>query len=512
MSGKHDACRSAGLAAALLVGAALSVAGCSEDDPGRSDEGGASAPLSARPSSLVMAAGDSVPEELRALDSAFVGDLDAMIERRVIRFLLVYSSMLYFFDGVEQKGVSYELAQQFEAFINERYGNGRKIHVLVIPMARDQLMRALAEGYGDVAAANLTITPGRLAEVDFSDPLLSDVREILVTGPSAPEIRTLDDLAGQTIHVRQSSSYYEHLLKLNETFRAAGKDTVELTLMSDYLEDDELIEMVNAKLIPMIVVDNHAAEFWAQIFDDITLHPDIAVNEGGQIAWAFRKNSPELATAINEFVKSHRKGTLMGNIVLKRYLRNTDWVEGALEQEHVERFEGMADLFQKYADEYAFDWLMVAAQGYQESRLDQSMRSRAGAIGVMQLLPSTAASVGIPDIYDVENNIHAGVKYLREIRENYFSDEQIDPVDRGLFAFAAYNAGPTRISRLRRKAADMGLDPNVWFDNVEMVVAREVGLEPVRYVSNIFKYYVAYRLVRDRMMLQQQAREEFETG
>jgi membrane-bound lytic murein transglycosylase MltF len=474
---------------------------------------GADSPLSAQPSSLVMAAGDSFPQELRSLDSVFVGDLDGMVERKVIRFLLVYSNMLYFLDGPDQKGVSYEMAQQFEKFINERLGKSKpRVHVLVIPMARDQLIRALAEGYGDVAAANLTITPGRLAEVDFSDSFLNDVREIVVTGPDSPELLTVADLAGQVVHVRKSSSYYEHLVALSDSLVAVGMEPITLELMSDYLEDDDLLEMVNAGLIPIVVVDNHMAEFWAQIFDELTLHQDIAINEGGQIAWAFRQDSPELEAAINEFVRSHRRGTLMGNILLKRYLRDANWVEGALQQDHVERFQGMSDLFEKYADEYEFDWLMVAAQGYQESRLDQGARSRAGAIGVMQLLQSTANSVGIPEIYDVENNIHAGVKYLRLLRDQYFDDPGIDAMNRGLFAFAAYNAGPTRISRLRRQAESMGLDPNVWFDNVEMVVAREVGREPVQYVSNIYKYYVAYRLIADRIRLQDEAREAFETG
>jgi membrane-bound lytic murein transglycosylase MltF len=518
MRRRRTTSKRAAITAAATVALVTSLAACSSgpadesaDDGSGADPSGSS--LSAQPSSLVMAASDSFPQELRALDSVFTGDLDGMVERRVIRFLLVYSNMLYFLDGPVQKGVSYDLAQEFEKFINERMGTGRqKVHVLVIPVARDQLIPALAEGYGDVAAANLTITPGRLADVDFSDPFLRDVREIVVTGPRSPELAGLADLAGQTIHGRQSSSYYEHLLRFNDSLRAAGAEPVKLQIMSDYLEDDELLEMVNAGLIPIVVVDNHMAEFWAQIFDDLTLHQDIAINEGGQIAWAFRKDSPQLQAAINEFVKSHRKGTLKGNILLKRYLRNADWVKGALRDDHVERFKGMADLFQKYAGQYEFDWLMVAAQGYQESRLDQSLRSKAGAIGVMQLLQSTANSVGIPNIYDVENNIHAGVKYLRLIRDQYFDDPGLDDMNRGLFAFAAYNAGPTRISRLRRKADSMGLDSNVWFDNVEMVVAREVGREPVQYVSNIFKYYVAYRLIADRITLQEEAREDFETG
>jgi membrane-bound lytic murein transglycosylase MltF len=202
----------------------------------------------------------------------------------------------------------------------------------------------------------------------------------------------------------------------------------------------------------------------------------------------------------------------MGNILHKRYLRSTDWVENAYGPLDVERFKGLSQLFEKYASTYDFDWLMIAAQAYQESRLDHSQVSPAGAVGVMQLLPSTARSVGIEDIEDLESNIHAGVKYLRLLRDRYFDDAELDPVNRGLFAFAAYNAGPTRISRLRREAAELGLDPNVWFDNVEVIVAREVGREPVQYVSNIYKYYVAYRLIADKLALGEQAREALSTS
>jgi membrane-bound lytic murein transglycosylase MltF len=236
------------------------------------------------------------------------------------------------------------------------------------------------------------------------------------------------------------------------------------------------------------------------------------VNRGGRVGWAFRKNSPELRAVVNEFVKRHRRGTLMGNILHKRYLRSTDWVKNVYDAEHMERFRGLRPLFEKYAGTYDFDWLLIAAQAYQESRLDQSVRSRAGAIGVMQLLPSTASYVGIGDIEVIENNIHAGVKYLRLLRDRYFDDAELDALNRGLFAFAAYNAGPTRISRLRRRAGDLGLDPHVWFDNVEVVVAREVGREPVQYVSNIYKYYIAYRLIAEKLQLEKQAREEFSTG
>jgi membrane-bound lytic murein transglycosylase MltF len=257
------------------------------------------------------------------------------------------------------------------------------------------------------------------------------------------------------------------------------------------------------------VVDSHKADFWNQVFDNITVHKNLAVNRGGHIAWAMRKNSPKLKALVNEFIKSHKVGTLHGNILIKRYLKDASYVKDALSSKDRQRFESMVKIFHKYAGQYGFDFLMVAAQGYQESRLDQSVRSKAGAVGVMQLLPTTAKdpNVGIPDIEKLESNIHAGTKYLRFLLDRYFKDAPMTELNKWLFAFAAYNAGPARIAQLREKAPDMGLDPNRWFGHVEVVAAKTVGREPVDYVSNIYKYYVAYRTIIEQSMLKDQLQQ-----
>ena len=433
------------------------------------------------------------------LQVPYFGDLDAMIERDAIRALVPMSKTFYFLDGAQQRGISYEGMQMFEAWINERLERGHlEVHVVMIPVARDELISGLIEGHGDIALGNITITPTRRELVDFSDPFLTDVAELVVTGPQSPELSSVDDLSGQEIIVRASSSYYESLQRLNARFRAEGREEIELTLASEVFEDEDLLEMLNAGLIPIVIVDSHKAQFWAQIFTDLVVHDDIAVATGGHIGWAFRKESPQLAASINEFVVDHKKGTLLGNMAFNRYLRDTDWAESALNNEGRERFESLIGLFQTYGERYDLEWLLIAAQGYQESRLDQSMVSPAGAIGVMQLLPSTAAgpNIGLPNIEDVEENIHAGTKYLRWIYDRYFADTaNMTVLDKGLFSFAAYNAGPARVARLRGKAEDMGLDPNVWFRNVEIVAAQDIGRETVQYVSNIYKYYIAYQRI-----------------
>jgi len=427
-----------------------------------------------------------------------LGDFDKMVKHLTIRALVVYSKTFYFSERGRQYGISYEALREFEKFVNKKLKKkALKVQVVFIPVSRDELIPSLLNGLGDIAVGNLTITAKRQKQVDFSNPFFSGVKELLVTASVTPRISSIDDLAGKEIHVRRSSSYYESLIQLNMTFKQAGKPQMKLIPADETFEDEDLLEMVNAGLIPMIVMDSHKARFWEQIFDNIKVHPDIALRTGGEIAWAFRKNSPKLKAVVNEYVKGHKKGTMLGNILFKRYLKNTKYVKNSVSEQEMKKYKTMVQLFKKYAEKYDFNYLMVIAQAYQESGLDHGRRSHAGAVGVMQLLPTTAAdpNVNIADIKKLENNIHAGTKYLRFIIDRYYKEEPMDDVNKLLFAFASYNAGPARIKKLRKKTEKMGLNPNVWFSNVEIAAAKSIGRETVQYVRNIYKYYISYQMV-----------------
>ena len=444
---------------------------------------------------------DQFGAKFRQALKPWTGDWDGMVNRNQIRVLVPFSKTFYFLDGGRQRGLTYDLMKVFAKQINADLK--RKIvqvQLVFIPVNRDELIPDLLNGVGDIAAGGLTITPERKALIDFSEPLLTNVREIIVTGPSSPPLSSLDDLSGQTIHVRKSSSFYEHLVRLNASFLKAGKPEMTLIPEEENLEDEDLLEMVNAGLLPMLVMDRPKAEFWAKIFENIRLHPDIAINAGGEIAWAFRKNSPKLQKVINRFVRNNKKGTLVGNMLFTRYLKNTNYVKHALATQERKKFQSLMHMFEKTAKPYGFDWVLAMALGYQESMLDQRKRSSAGAIGVMQLLPSTARdpNVNIPNITQVEPNIHAGVKYLHFLHDRYFRDQNMSLLNQWLFAIASYNAGPAKIAKLRTKAPSMGLNPNKWFKNVEIVAAKHIGRETVQYVSNIYKYFIAYRLILEK--------------
>ena len=431
-----------------------------------------------------------------SLSDARFGDLDAMLERGEIRVLTVFTLGSYYIDRGRQRGTVYEASRMLEKFTRDSLGKqASRLKVTIIPVRRDQLLPHLVAGHGDIAFANLTVTQERQKIVDFARPFSSKVRELLVTGPAAPEIKSLNDLAGQEIVVPQASSYFESLTELNKKLSADDLQEIQITPTDPRLEIEDLLEMINAGLLPMTVADDHRLTLWAQVFENLTVHENISFREGGQNAMALRKESPQLKSLLDEFARKNRVGTLHTNMLINRFMKYAGWARPALEREPFRRFEQLAGLFRTYGTRYDFDWLMLASFAFQESGFDQDARSPVGAIGVMQIMPETAAdrAVGIEDIEILENNVHAGTKYLSVLRQHYFSDEALDPTERMLFTMAGYNAGPNRINRLRRVAAARGLDANVWFNNVELVVAAQVGREPVTYVGNIYRYYIAYK-------------------
>ncbi|HKV98168.1 MAG TPA: lytic transglycosylase F [Vicinamibacterales bacterium] len=425
----------------------------------------------------------------------WTGDLDGMVKRRRIRAGVVYNRTHYFVDKGVQRGIAYESLKLFEDDINKKFKTGNlKVHVVFVPLSREELLPALQDGRVDIVAAMLTVTPERQKLVDFSDPTRTGVNEVVVTGPGAPALATVDDLSGKEVFVRQSSSYFQSLTALNDKLKTAGKPLVVLKPAPETFEDDDILEMVNAGLVKFAVVDDYMATFWKQVFTAVTVRNDLALRTGGSIAVAMRKNSPQLMAEANAWIKRNGPKSLFGNTILNRYLVSTKFVKNATADADRARFETMVDLFKKYSAQYNLDWLLMAAQGYQESQLKQEAKSQVGAVGVMQVLPSTGADMKVGDVHQLDPNIHAGVKYIRFMEDTYFKNDPMDDLNKGLMAFASYNAGPGRIRTLRKEAAAKGLNPNVWFNNVEQVVSAKIGRETVTYVSNIYKYYIAYKL------------------
>jgi membrane-bound lytic murein transglycosylase MltF len=441
-----------------------------------------------------------MPSEVRGLiNKSFTGDFDAMVKRRMIRAGVVYNRTQYYIDRGQQRGMSYEALHLFEEEINKRLKTGLlKVYVAIIPLARDQLFTALREGKVDLVAATLTITPDRRKVAEFSMPTRTNVSEIVVTAPSVAPIATPDDLSGHEVFVRKSSSYYESLTRLNEGLKSKGKPPVVIKEAPEALEDDDILEMVNAGLVELTIVDDFMAEFWQKVFTGVKPLKNVAVRTGGEIGVGVRKDNPQMLRAVNMWIKRYGPRTAFGNMMERRYLENVEYVKSAAAEKERAKLRELVKFFQTYGDKYDVDYLLMAAQGYQESRLDQGAKSHVGAIGVMQVMPATGKDLAVGDITKTEANIHAGVKYFRFMMDTFYKNEPMDRLNKGLMTLASYNAGPGRLRQLRAETARRGLNPNVWFGNVERVTSEKVGRETVQYVANIYKYYVAYSLVMER--------------
>jgi len=470
---------------------------------------------SSSPSKDTQAGKAASAGRLAMANKPWKGDFDKMLERRVIRVYAPYSRSLYFVDRGHERGLDAELVRDFERWVNKKYAKQlgkRPLTIYIVAANRATMLTELRDGMADIAVGNLTVTEDRERLIDFVTPGEDVVNtEILVNGPIAPRIATVDDLSGRTVHVRKSSSYYQSLIALNERLDKAGKPPVDLVLVPEALEDEDMLEMMNSGLLQSIVVDDWKAKLWAQVLPRVKVREDIVLRPPTKRGWAIREDSPKLHAALTDFYKSWVKKSGVIPYRQKQYMATVKLLHNPAGRSDEKRFQQTISLFEKYGKKYDFDPLMLAAQGYQESMLDQTLRSPAGAIGVMQIMPATGAALKVGDIKVTEPNIHAGAKYMNQLMTQYFQDAKFDEQNRTLFAFASYNAGPGAIQRMRIEAAKRGLDPDKWFANVELVTAEKIGIQTTTYVRNIFKYYVSYTLTHDAKNHAQKMRQQVDT-
>ena len=452
----------------------------------------------------VALAQEATLQELDAPAASHKGDVDEMQKHRAIRALVAFNKTAYFIDNGRPRGLTYEALTEFERFVNtslhpnDKSGK-EKIHILLIPADPDTIASDLQNGRADIIAAPVFITEERKKAFDFIS-VGGSRKDVVVSGASALPLTSLDDLSGREVYQLRAGLAWTELEGLNKKLTASGKPAINLKPADKSLEWEDLVEMASVGIVQYVVVPLHIAQLWKNVFPDLKIYADFPVVDKLETGWVVRKDSPKLRAMLEQFATTHRIGTSFGNTIYNRYAKNPQFIKNNRSAEGVQRFQKMAVLFKKYGDQYNFPWMLVAAEAFQESGLDHSVKSRVGAVGVMQVMPATAAGppVSIPSIDKLENNIQAGVKLLKYIRDDYFKDDPMDPINKTLMTLAAYNAGPARIRQCRKEAAAIGLNPNLWFKNVEYAVAKKVGAETVNYVSNIYKYYLGYKLQTER--------------
>ncbi len=488
---------------------AVGLPGCkSQPQPAQKQEV-ASQPQSPKTTDSLNENESSGPEYALKLPTNFdrrTGDWDEIKKSGVLRLLVLYNKTGFFYDKGRPRGVVPDTADELEVYLNKKLKTrAKKFKVVFIPMTPGQLEKDLNEGYGDVIASVVTVTPEREKRLDFSIPIISGLKLVVVSEKNSPQISSVDDLSGKEIYANRVSLAYDLLRAQNQKFKQAGKPEIVVKESDPNLTEEDLLEMTNAGLIPATVAYDYRADLWSTVLPNIVINRNFALLNVDSVAWVMRKNSPQLKALLDEFLKTHRQGTVFGRVMFSKYITNKKFIKNATSEAEIKRFKSYVEYFKQYGAQYNFDYLMLAAQGYQESMLRQDRVSPRGAVGVMQVLPKYAAAspINIPDVRNAKSNIHAGTKMLALITKTYFNDPGISDVDKTLFTFASYNAGQNRIVRLRKEAAKQGLDPNKWFGNVELMVAQDIGQETVQYVANIYKYYVAYKMA----IAQQQVRE-----
>ncbi|UPW19966.1 transporter substrate-binding domain-containing protein [Agarivorans sp. TSD2052] len=430
------------------------------------------------------------------IQQSFTGDLADIKQRKIVRALVTYGKSDFHLADGRPLGIQIELLRLYEEFLNKGIRRDvEKTKVKIVPVHFDQLIPALEAGRGDIVAAFLTATPERKKQLRFALGNAEGISEVLVSHKDTAKPEQWAELSGQKVYVMDGSSYVEHLDRLNLTLKRQGVKPIKVVEADGNLLSEDILEMVNAGVMKYTVIDDYKAHLWEKVFKDIRVDNHLTTSEGQSLGWAVRKTNPQLQKNLQEFVnKQVKQGSLLGNTLLNRYFDHTAWINRLANSEDRNRFNRYAPLFKKYASEYEFDYLAIVAQGYQESGLDNSKVSHRGAKGIMQLLPSTAKEMGYNNLDDPEQNIAAGIKYLAWLREHYINQHDIEDSERMALIWAAYNAGPSKMNKMRRLTKEMNLDPNVWFGNVEIAAGKIIGKETVRYVSNVYKYYIAYTM------------------
>ena len=452
---------------------------------------------------------EAQPETLQAdalIDAFFThrtGDLDEMLEMHQIRVLVVPGKSNYFLDKAGQpRGMDYDLLKGYEKILNKKRKKGTPpVSFVFIPVTFEELGEALLNGKGDIAGLTL-ITPDRAKKFVYTTPIFDDIREVIVTRKGGPVINSLKDLSGKEVYVISGTAQLESMARLNDRLEKEGLKPAKIIRTKPYVTYENLLEMIQGGMIPAGVALDAFAHLWKKVFKDLIIHEEIPVSTGMKTAWAVRKENPQLLSSMNTAIESAlKKNRNVFQRQFNQYFKNTRWITNPFRKGS--KFN-LSVPFQKQAAAFGMDWLQLMGQGFQESALNNNAKSPYGAVGIMQVLPSTAKWLGVTNYMEIEGNIAAGAKYMDKLVRRYAKEPEINEENRFFFALAAYNAGPGRLNKYRKRAVKLGYDPNQWFCNVERVALRYGNLETVMYVRNILNYTMAYKSAYERSRLNQQ--------
>ena len=426
------------------------------------------------------------------------GSYSEMLQRGEIRLAVPYDRTIYVNDKGTPRGLAVEVSKGLAKWINTKYASqlkGKAVSIKMVPVVGIDLLNSVTSGRADIALGDIGLyEPIPNAQNLLINHASEAEQEVLVTGPSSPVLQKAADLSGQTVYGSRNTNFHTTLSALNKELKRDGKLPVNLISPLGDLDEEDLLEMLNAGLISYVIIGDWKFKLWQSIYKNIVVHENLSAKDAGWAGWVVRANNQDLNQDLQSFYQSDDFKKSRSAFRQEDYKEHLKGLKDPIDKTAWTRFESMRPLFEKYGAEYKLNPLFIASLGFQETLLNQSAVSAVGAVGVMQLMPATGMSLGVGDIHLLEPNIHAGADYMNQLISKYFPDAQFDGNNRSLFAVASYNIGPNNVAKARDQAKQLGFDPNRWFGNVEFIATERMGYEPMIYVRNVYKYYISYRL------------------
>lgn len=442
------------------------------------------------------------------LSKTFKRDLKQIQNSGVLKAITTYSPTGYFLYRGQTLGFEYEMLNRFASKLGVRLE-------IVLASDVDSLIPMLIQGKGDIISTGYTITAERKRQINFTNPYLVTHQTLIQKKPSNWRKLTLDnikkriitdvvDLIGDTVSVRKKTSFYDQLVNLSQTLG----DTIYINILPGYFTVEETIKMVNDGDIKYTIADNNIASIHKSYYPDLDVETPVSLSQ--RIAWAVRKNSPDLLEELNNGLNNYKNSTEY-NVIYNKYFKNRRKFNKIISSEFYTETTGKIskydDLVKKYASDHGWDWRLVKSIIYQESMFDPNNKSWTGAEGLMQIMPATALELGIDDVTDPDQNLKGGLKYLKNMYDYWSSIP--DSIQRIKFALASFNCGYGHVIDAKSLTKKYKKDTLNWDNGVDEFILKLSkpkyyldpvvrsgyvrGSEPYNYVNEIFNRYELYK-------------------
>lgn len=399
----------------------------------------------------------------------------------------------------EPVGVEYYRLRALEHYLNARVGDGEELSVKLVPRAKEQLLLALERGEGDLAAPGELIDPALAGGVSASAPVVDQVQLMLVGRKGERGFSRVEQLSGRTVVLTSASAAGAVIQQANQQLALRKRAPIKVEWADPTLAVEDVLEMVQAGIYHLTVVERPIAQRWARVMPRLRLDTQLRLGQAQAIRWYVRRDANTLQTTVDHFLAGYRAPDNQ-DAAFERIYRRQYRVHDPLARRDRQRLEAVRPVLQKHAADQQFDWLNLAALAFKESTLDPKARGMGGAHGLMQITPSAAQRVGVSNTATVDGNVQASARYLALLRRKFFASPQLNERERMAFILAAYNLGPERVQAMRAEARRRGLNGNQWFFQTERVAMEQVGMGPVNFVNSVNKYFLAFN--RERTSLE----------